>query len=84
VLTNVLGGRPEVDIHLHERELEGGEVMLLCSDGVHGVLSADDLKNLLQSTPDPEAAADAIVRQAIEAGSRDNLTALVVSYETDK
>ncbi len=84
VLTNVLGGRPEVDIHLHERELKGGEILLLCSDGVHGVLGSDDLTSLLQSTPDPEAAAGAIVRKAIDAGSRDNLTALVVSFEADK
>ena len=80
VLTNVLGGRQTVDIHLHERELKGGEVLLLCSDGVHGVLAADDLKSVLQGTPDPEAAAGAIVRQAIDAGSRDNVTALVVAY----
>ncbi len=84
VLINVLGGRPEVDIHLHERELKGGEILLLCSDGVHGVLGSDDLTSLLQSTPDPEAAAGAIVRKAIDAGSRDNLTALVVSFEADK
>jgi len=84
VLTNVLGGRPAVEVHLHERELKGGEVLLLCSDGIHGVLSADDLRAVLQNTPDPEAAADIIVRKAIDAGSRDNVTALVVSYEADK
>ena len=80
VLTNVLGGRQTVEIHLHERDLKGGEVLLLCSDGVHGVLGADDLKSALQETPDPEAAAEAIVRKAIDAGSRDNVTALVVAY----
>jgi len=84
VLTNVLGGRPAVDVQLYERELKGGEVMLLCSDGIHGVLSADDLKAILQSTPDPEAAADTIVRKALDAGSRDNVTALVVAYEADR
>ena len=70
-----------MEVHLYERELKGGEVLLLCSDGIHGVLSADDLKAVLQNTPDPEAAADIIVRKAIDAGSRDNVTALVVAYE---
>ncbi|HVJ28547.1 MAG TPA: hypothetical protein VM493_13450, partial [Vicinamibacterales bacterium] len=84
VLTNVLGGRQTVEIHLHERELKGGEVLLLCSDGVHGVLAADDLQNILQGTPDPDAAADTIVRKAIDAGSRDNVTALVVAYGAGK
>ena len=84
VLTNVLGGRQTVEIHLHERELKGGEVLLLCSDGVHGVLAADDLQNILQGTPDPEAAAATIARKAIDAGSRDNVTALVVAYGAGK
>lgn len=78
VLTNVLGGRPTVEVRLTERLLGGGEVFLLCSDGVHGVLDADALKEILQGTPDEERAAQAIVDLALERGSRDNVTALVV------
>ena len=36
VLTNVLGGRPSVEVHVAERVLVGGEVLLLCSDGGTG------------------------------------------------
>jgi protein phosphatase len=81
VLTNVLGGRPSVDIHLTERVLEGGEVFLLCSDGIHGVVELDALRDLLLKTPDEARAARAIVDLALERGSRDNVTALVVRYE---
>ena len=83
VLTNVLGGRPTVDVHVSERLLLGGETLLLCSDGVHGVLEADALAGILESTPDEAAAAQRIVDTALDQGSRDNVTALVVRYEAE-
>lgn len=81
VLTNVLGGRPTVDVHVTERVLGGGEVLLLCSDGVHGVLEPDAIREALQNTHDEAAAAQKIVDMALDAGSKDNVTALVVRYE---
>jgi serine/threonine protein phosphatase PrpC len=84
VLTNVLGGRPTVDVHLTERVLGGGEVMLLCSDGVHGALEPDALKQVLQNTQDESKAAQRIIDMALDGGSRDNVTALVLRYEADR
>ena len=84
VLTNVLGAREQVDIHVVERDLHGGEVMLLCSDGLHGVLDGAALKAILSETSDVERAARTLVSTAIERGSRDNVTALVVRYEADR
>ena len=76
---------PTVEVHLNERELKGGEVLLLCSDGIHGVLSADDLQGLLQNTPDRRGRGrQRSSSKALDAGSRDNVTALVVAYEADK
>jgi len=84
VLTNVLGAREQVDVHLSERDLEDGDLILLCSDGLHGVLDADQLRIILQSTPDVENAARALVETALKNGARDNVTALVVRYEADR
>jgi serine/threonine protein phosphatase PrpC len=84
VLTNVLGAREQVDIHLSERDLTGGERLVLSSDGLHGVLSADAIKQILDKEPDVEKAARALVQTALERGSRDNVTALVVRYDADK
>lgn len=83
VLTNVLGARDHVDIHLSERTLSPGDALLLCSDGLHGVVDADALRDILVSTPDVEAAAQQLVATALERGSRDNVTALVVRHEAD-
>jgi len=42
VLTNVLGVRDGVEVHVSERTLRGGEALLLCSDGLTDPLIADD------------------------------------------
>lgn len=81
VLTNVLGAREQVDVHLAERALGSGDVLLLCTDGLHGTLDPDAIRTLLHSHPDVEGAARALVAAAMERGSRDNVTALVVRYE---
>ncbi len=51
---------------------------LLCSDGVHGALSRANLRALLQDGRSPQETASTIVGAALEAGSADNVTALVV------
>lgn len=81
VLTNVLGAREHVDVHLTERDLEPGNLLLLCSDGLHGVLDNDTLRDILCDHPDVGEAAHELVETALDKGSHDNVTALVVRYE---
>jgi serine/threonine protein phosphatase PrpC len=81
VLTNALGAREQVDVHLSEHDLQPGDTMLLCSDGLHGVLDPDAISRIVSEQPDVESAARELVEAAIEHGSRDNVTALVVRYE---
>ena len=81
VLTNVLGGRPTVDVHVTERVLRGGETLLLCSDGVHGSVEVAELAAILTAAPGEAEAAQRIVDMALDRGSRDNVTALVIRYE---
>jgi serine/threonine protein phosphatase PrpC len=80
VLTNVLGASEQVEIHVSEHPLTGGEVLLLCSDGVHDVLDPTALVQLLSSASDPHTAARAVAGAAIERGTHDNVTALLVHY----
>lgn len=52
--------------------------LLLCSDGVHGMLSDDQIAEVLAAEPEAGDAATALVRAALEAGGQDNATAVVV------
>lgn len=79
VLTNVLGTREHAEIHLDERPLAAGDVLLLCSDGVHGVLDHDALARLLSgATAGARAVTAGVIAAALAGGTRDNVTAIVV------
>jgi len=80
VLTNVLGVREQTEIHLSEHPLQDGEMVLLCSDGVHNVLDEHALSGLLAQEGSLEMVARSVVATAIDRGSRDNVTAVVVRY----
>ena len=82
-LTNVVGTRPRTDVHVMEEPLSEGDLLLLTTDGVHGVLDDHDLEELLADKLDPASLAAEIVRAAIARGSRDNCTAVVAQYSPD-
>lgn len=78
VLTNVLGAREQTEIHLAELPLRGDELLLLCSDGLHGVLDDEQIERLLVADDDLQRVARGLIDAALDAGSRDNVTVLVV------
>jgi protein phosphatase len=78
VLTNVVGARDQVTVHIDEFPIAEGDCYLLCSDGLYEPVGEDGLKEILTSERDPARAAEALVKRALDRGSRDNVTALVV------
>ena len=60
---------------------EPGDRFLLCSDGVTDGLDDEVIADLLAKTDDPQNAAEMIVKAAEDAGSKDNITAVVVFVE---
>ena len=81
VLTNVLGARDSADVHISEHELEGGERILLCSDGLHGMLDDDGLRALIAGDDPPGVVVPRLIEAALSRGGRDNLTAVLIQYD---
>jgi protein phosphatase len=79
-LTNVVGARARTEVHVAEEALEGGELLLLSTDGVHGVLDDVRLAQVIAADDDPRAIADHVVATALMRGSEDNCTAVVARY----
>ena len=52
--------------------------LLLCTDGLTGMVSNSSITDVLQATADPEAACQALVRAANDAGGQDNITVIVL------
>jgi serine/threonine protein phosphatase PrpC len=77
VITRALGPNEDERPELAEIELELGDRFLLCTDGLSGVLEPDLIATLL-AIGTCEQACDTLIDAAYEAGSRDNITAVVV------
>ena len=77
-LTRAVGLDDQVRVDYLQGELRAGDVFVLTSDGVHGVLKPAQIGRLVASAGAAQEAAEALARAAIKAGSRDNASAVVV------
>lgn len=79
VVTRALGAGPAPPADVLVVPLAEAERLLLCTDGVSGALTDDDdLGAVLGGSPHPQDAARDVVDAAVEAGGRDDATAVVV------
>jgi protein phosphatase len=58
--------------------LQAGDRYLLCTDGLHGVVPDDKLMEFMAGHDNPQAAADGLVQLALDSGSRDNVSCIVI------
>jgi serine/threonine protein phosphatase PrpC len=81
VITNVVGGPSTgVQVEVHWTRLEAGDVLLLCTDGLTGMVTDEHIKAVLQSSLRPRDACIELARLANEQGGDDNLTVIVARY----
>jgi len=79
LLTRTLGNAPRVDVDIFTGlHLGAGDGLILVSDGVTGYLDEGDFASVLREADSAQAAAEELVREAVERGGADNATAVVV------
>ena len=78
VITRALGAPEGVEADYFLLPLPSVERLVLCSDGVTGMIDDDRIAGILGAAADPRDAADQMVAAAVAAGGRDNATAVVV------
>jgi len=78
VITRALGGPRLEPADFFVLPVAEVQRLLLCSDGVSGLVDDAQIEAILTDSPDPRDAADRLVAAALEAGGDDNATALVV------
>jgi len=82
MLTSALGepaGPERLDARL--LDVAPGDLYLLCSDGLSGMLEDFELDEIIRSSATPAAAVDALIEAGNAAGGRDNLTAVVARLD---
>lgn len=78
VVTRALGGASAIEPDFFVLPLGSAPRLVLCSDGVSGMVDEAEMARILRETPDPHDAADRLVAAALTAGGQDNATAVVV------
>jgi len=77
-ITRVLGYSRDIVPDLHKVKLYAGDNILLCSDGLCGILPANEIAGTVLSSPDPNQACIDLAAEANLAGGPDNISAILV------
>lgn len=78
ILLRTVGTERDVEIDIFRVELEKGDRILLCSDGLWGEVEDRDIENLLNHYEDPRIACRELVRAAHHGGGKDNVSLMLV------
>jgi serine/threonine protein phosphatase PrpC len=78
VLTRALGTDEEVEVDEDSITLADGDRLLLCSDGLTGMVTEDQIQAILENSEQPQQAADRLVKAANRAGGIDNISVVVI------
>jgi protein phosphatase len=81
VITRCVGANDDVAPDTYVGSLHTGDIFLLASDGLTGMIDDGRLHELLQSSPDPQRLVELLVAEANRLGGLDNITAIVVRID---
>ncbi|MCB0881877.1 MAG: Stp1/IreP family PP2C-type Ser/Thr phosphatase [Thermoleophilia bacterium] len=77
VITRALGAEPDVTVDTYQHDVEPDDILLLCSDGLYGEVSDDEILAELRTATSMEEAAAALVARANANGGSDNVTVVL-------
>jgi serine/threonine protein phosphatase PrpC len=83
VLYRAIGQGANLEVDVFTEPIPQDGYLLLCSDGLWGVVSDDDILRIVSSSNHPQMACDELVRAANAAGGPDNITAVLVYFPQD-
>jgi len=78
VIYRSIGADDQIEIDIIRRKLSSGDVVMLCSDGLNGMLSDDQIRDIMMVNSDPHSTAKELVVAANAAGGEDNTSVVVV------
>ncbi len=78
ILTRALGTKSLLEVSLQEILIKKNDKLLLCTDGLTGMLEESKIQEILLKDKNPQVNADNLVAAANEAGGNDNITAIVI------
>ena len=81
IILQALGPDPRVKVDLSHQQLRRGDTLILCSDGLSGVVRRDELAQIVGSSPDLPTLCSALIDLANERGGPDNITVVAARFD---
>jgi protein phosphatase len=83
VITRCVGASPDVQPDVYQGDVKVGDVFLVASDGLTGMVDDRRLQVLLMSRAEPERKVHSLISEANGRGGLDNITAIVIQVMSD-
>jgi serine/threonine protein phosphatase PrpC len=83
IITRALGMKDVVKVDLRSEPLLPGDVFLLCSDGLSGLVPPDQILEIITITDDPQEACELLIAEANDRGGNDNISAVILRVEEE-
>ena len=81
IILQALGPEPQITIDLTHQQLRRGDTLILCSDGLSGLVKTDEIARLATDVPDVGVLCRRLVGRANEMGGPDNITVIAVQVD---
>ncbi len=81
IILQALGTSDSVQVDLTYVELKRGDTLLLCSDGLSGMVRNEEIREVLRTVDDPLEVCKTLTDRANQAGGHDNITVVVSKFE---
>jgi serine/threonine protein phosphatase PrpC len=81
IILQALGTADTVQVDLTYCELQAGDVLMLCSDGLSGMVRFDEIREVMRTTPEPVDTCKLLIERANQAGGHDNVTVIVAVFD---
>ena len=78
IITRAIGALPEVLVDFFEVEIEEGDTVLMCSDGLTSMVEDEEIRNIVMGQRDTVEKAEKLVATANQNGGKDNITVIVI------
>jgi protein phosphatase len=81
IILQALGTSDTVQVDLTYVHLRKGDTLMLCSDGLSGMVRNDEIREILRTVDDPLEACKVLTDRANQAGGHDNITVVVAKFD---
>lgn len=82
-ITRYIGHEDVIKVDVSSGPLKSGDRFILCSDGLHGEVTASQIAGVLRDNMNPKDCVQKLIRLALEHGGKDNVSVVIASVEND-